>query len=160
MELLALRAVEPRGAGGWVEGASLTTAEPPALRGLVLSQRDKTHHRVPATFNRTRKENPMAWQMPASRRSMKELWMCRQFQVRRKSIPWAAARPMCAASVAARGGIRPVARIRLVSNCASQANSAAQAVLDGKMIHYGGRAGLVVIFFFRTAAFTEVSRRK
>ena len=39
------------GAGG--EGASLTTAEPPALRGLVLSQRDKTHHLVPATFNRT-----------------------------------------------------------------------------------------------------------
>ena len=31
-----------------MEGASLTTAEPPALRGLVLSQRDKTHHLVPA----------------------------------------------------------------------------------------------------------------
>ena len=31
----------------------MTTAEPPALRGLVLSQRDKTHHLVPATFNRT-----------------------------------------------------------------------------------------------------------
>ena len=26
----------------------MTTAEPPALRGLVLSQRDKTHHLVPA----------------------------------------------------------------------------------------------------------------
>ena len=56
MELLALRAVVPRRAarGGWVKGASLTTAEPPALRGLVLSQRDKTHHLVPATFNHTR----------------------------------------------------------------------------------------------------------
>ena len=55
MELLALRAVAPRRAarGGWVEGASLTTTEPPALRGLVLSQRDKTHHLMPATFNRT-----------------------------------------------------------------------------------------------------------
>ena len=55
MELLALRAVAPRRAarGGWVEGASLTTTEPPALRGLVLSQRDKTHHQMPATFNRT-----------------------------------------------------------------------------------------------------------
>ena len=35
------------------EGASLTTAGPPALRGLVLSQRDKTHRLAPATFNRT-----------------------------------------------------------------------------------------------------------
>ena len=32
----------------------MTTAEPPALRGLVLSQRDKTHHLVPATSHRTR----------------------------------------------------------------------------------------------------------
>ena len=53
VELLALRAVAPRRAArGEVEGASLTTAEPPALRGLVLSQRDKTHHLVPATFHR------------------------------------------------------------------------------------------------------------
>ena len=50
--------------GGWVEGASLTTAEPPALRGLALSQRDKTHHRVPATFNRT-PEKPQAGLAPA-----------------------------------------------------------------------------------------------
>ena len=53
VELLALRAVAPRRAarvGGWVEGASLTTAEPPALRGLVLSQRDKTHHRLARHF--------------------------------------------------------------------------------------------------------------
>ena len=56
VELLALRAVAPRRAarraarGAWVEGASLTTAEPPALRGLVLSQRDKTHHRVARHF--------------------------------------------------------------------------------------------------------------
>ena len=63
VELLALRAVAPRRAarvGGWVEDASLTTAEPPALRGLVLSQRDKTHHRVPATFNRTRMAQTIA----------------------------------------------------------------------------------------------------
>ena len=59
VELFALRAVAPRraarGRGG--EGASLTTAEPPALRGLVLSQRDKTHHLVPVTINHTRRKS-------------------------------------------------------------------------------------------------------
>ena len=45
------RRAAPSGAGR--DGASSTTAGPPALRGLVLSQRDKTHHLVPATFHRT-----------------------------------------------------------------------------------------------------------
>ena len=38
---------------GWVGGAFLTTAEPPALRGLVLSQRDKTHP-VPRRYKKMR----------------------------------------------------------------------------------------------------------
>ena len=46
----------------------------PALRGLVLSQRDKTHHRVPATFNRTRFVPPLRglgilWSVNPGRRS-------------------------------------------------------------------------------------------
>ena len=45
---------------------------------------------------------------------MMALWMCRQFHVSRKSMPCAAARPICAASAAARGGINPVS-VRLVS---------------------------------------------
>ena len=68
VELLALRAVAPRAERRAerrgvvvVKVASLTTAKPPALRGLVLSQRDKTHqgrdgfHAVPdQTSGRTK----------------------------------------------------------------------------------------------------------
>ena len=39
------------------------------------------------------------------------LWMCRQFQVSRKSISCTHANAICAASRVARGGIRPVLRL-------------------------------------------------
>ena len=52
----------------------MTTAGPPALRGLVLSQRDKTHHLVPATFNRT----------PAHLRG----WDAVEIEGRRNNGPW------------------------------------------------------------------------
>jgi len=45
VERLALRAVAPRRAARWEGRQSVSaTAEPPAERGLVRSQRDRTHH--------------------------------------------------------------------------------------------------------------------
>jgi hypothetical protein len=51
VELVALRPVAPRRAAQRMTSARLATFVPPALCGLVLSQRDKTHLTV--TFYHT-----------------------------------------------------------------------------------------------------------